>query len=146
MLSALARLVNDVYAALVQWCVRPGRAQRLGVLLVGLSLLAGPVVTLAAPPEQSPAQSAPITLAVRAGFDGFYKDQRWLPVRITVANDGPDATGTLRVVAPRYNSADLLIARAVELPTQSRREIYLYVPTEGYLSSIKVSLFNSQNK
>jgi len=146
MLNALATLVNGVYTALVRAYTRPGRAQRRGarlaLLLLGFSLLAGPLVTHAAPPVQA----APITLSARAGFDGFYKDQRWLPIRITVANDGPDAGGTLRVVAPRYNSADLLITRAVELPTQSRREIYLYVPTEGYLSTLKISLFSDQNK
>ncbi len=146
MLTALAKLVNDANAALVRAGARPGHAQRRGarlaLVLLSFSLLIGPLVTHAAPP----AQANPLTLTARAGFDGFYKDLRWLPIRITVANDGPDTSGTLRVVAPRYNSADLLITRAVDLPTQSRREIYLYVPTEGYLSSLKVSLFSSQNK
>ena len=114
---------------------------RLAVAL----LLAGPL--LAGQAQAAPAaQTNPITLTARAGFDGYYKDQRWLSIRITVANDGPDLTGTLRIVTPRYNSADLVVTRAVELPTQSRREIYLYVPTEGYLSSLKVSLLDDKNK
>ena len=142
MLTALATLVDGAYAVFVRTSARSRWGRGLGVLLVAFSLLAGPLATQAAPT----AQAAPITLTARAGFDGYYKDQRWLPIRITVANDGPDAGGTLRVVAPRFNSADLVVTRAIELPTRSRREIYLYIPTEGYISSLKVSLFSANNK
>ena len=135
MVTALARMWAGAITALRRW------TPRLAVAL----LLAGPL--LAGQAQAAPAaQTNPITLTARAGFDGYYKDQRWLSIRITVANDGPDLTGTLRIVTPRYNSADLVVTRAVELPTQSRREIYLYVPTEGYLSSLKVSLLDDKNK
>src|SRR5262249_22391760 len=81
-----------------------------------------------------------ITLTIRAGFDGYYKEAQWLPVRITVANDGPDTQGTLRVTVPRNSGGDVTVTRAVDLPTQSRREVFLYIPTEGFLSTLQVSL------
>ena len=107
------------------------------LLLAGWAGLAGPATALAAPT----APAAAVTLAVHAGFDGYYKDQSWLPVRITVANDGPDTKGTLRVSVPRANgAADLKITRDVDLPTQSRREVFLYIPTESFLSALQVTL------
>src|SRR5690349_10257559 len=143
MLNALATLVDGASAALGRSGLGAKFARGLGALLVGFTLLAGPLTARAATLAQ---QANPVTLTARAGFDGYYKDLRWLPVRVTVANDGPDARGTLRVSVPRYQSPDLLVTRAVELPTQSRREIYMYLPVEGYLSTLKVSLVNTDNE
>ncbi|MEP7358019.1 MAG: hypothetical protein ABI847_12305, partial [Anaerolineales bacterium] len=115
-----------------------------GVLLLFLGLLSGPSLLQAAPP----AQASPVTLAARAGFDGYYKEQRWLPVRITVGNDGPDLQGTLQISTDRSagGGAVVVVSRAVDLPTQSRREVFLYVPVEGFLSSVKVSLISNQRE
>ncbi len=123
--------------------------QRLAVTVVLLALvLGGPAAVLAgsegAAPAVPAAQTNPITLAARAGFDGYYKDTRWVPMRITVANDGPDASGTLQVSLARNNAAELIIARPVELPTQSRREIFLYIPTEGFVSKLQVNLVDNK--
>src|SRR5579859_3033938 len=107
------------------------------VVLVALAGLRPGRAALAA----GQAAAAPVTLSVHAGFDGYYKDQRWLPVRITVANDGPDTKGTLHVSVPRSGGgANLVVTRDVDLPTQSRREVFLYIPTESYLSSLQVTL------
>ena len=111
------------------------------VAALAVVLLAGPAVSQAqfapaAPSQQTP----PITLQARAGFDGYFKESRWVPVRIMVANDGPDVSGTLQVAVNRTNGTTLSIARAVELPTQSRREIFLYVPIESFASNLVISL------
>ncbi|MGH2524027.1 MAG: hypothetical protein ACRDH2_16090, partial [Anaerolineales bacterium] len=106
--------------------------------LIGVGLFAG-----AAPGR---AASAPgIVLAMRAGFDGYYKDGRWMPVRISVANDGPDARGTLRILAPRNDGNEVVFTRAVELPTQSRREIFMYIPAEGFVNNLDVTLNDGRN-
>jgi hypothetical protein len=111
------------------------------VLLLGLLASAG---SLRAAP---PAQTAPVTLSARAGFDGYYKDQRWLPIRVLVGNDGPDLQGSLEVSMQRAGSSStVVVSRQVDLSTQSRREFFLYVPTEGFLSNIKVSLISSQRE
>jgi hypothetical protein len=106
--------------------------------LLGLATLAGPRVAWGAP--------AAVTLSIHAGFDGYYKDLRWLPVRITVANDGADTQGTLRVTVPRNGGADVVVTRDVDLPTQSRREVFLYIPTEGFISNLHVSLSDGQKE
>lgn len=90
------------------------------------------------------AQGNGITLAVRPGFEGIYKDGRWMPVRITVANDGVDTRGTLHIDATRNDGAVVTFSREVQLPTLSRRELYMYIPMEGYISNINVELVNRQ--
>src|SRR5579859_4738278 len=111
------------------------------MVLVALAGLRPGKAALAA----SETAATPITLTIHAGFDGYYKDQRWLPVRITVANDGPDTKGTLHVSVPRSGGgADLVVTRDVDLPTQSRREVFLYIPTDGFLSSLQVGLSDGQ--
>ncbi len=106
--------------------------------LAALAGLGAPGIAWGAP--------APVTLVIHAGFDGYYKDQRWLPVRITVSNDGPDTKGTLQVTVPRGGGgAAVMVTREVDLPTQSRREVFLYIPIDGYLSNLKVSLNDGQN-
>ena len=105
------------------------------------------VVGLGGPAAAGPAaQDSGITLDARAGFDGYYKDARWIPLRVTVANDGPDARGTLEVSLARSNNSELIISRAVELPTQSRREIFLYVPTEGFVTGLVVKLMDGRDE
>jgi hypothetical protein len=118
----------------------------LVVLLSVGAALAGAVSTRA---DSAAAQSAPgITLSARAGFDGYYKDGYWIPVRVTVANDGPDIPdGMLSIAVPRdYGAAETLFTRSVELPTQSRREIFLYVIPDGSLSTLQVKLVDQKNK
>ena len=107
-------------------------------LVAGAGLYAPPAAAAAPPPQG-------VTLAIHAGFEGNYKDGQWLPVRIAVANDGPDTKGTLRLSVPRSNGASaVVITRDVDLPTQSRREVFLYIPTEGFLSAINVSLSDGE--
>jgi hypothetical protein len=88
------------------------------------------------------AQSAPgLRLSARFGYDGYYKEGQWIPVRVTVENDGPDARGQLRISTARgFSGGELVFSREVELPTQSRRELFLYVAAESIPSTLKVSL------
>ena len=109
--------------------------------LLALAVLAGSgFVRAAAPP-----QTASITLTARAGFDGYYKELSWLPVRILVSNDGPDVHGALSVTVQQTGSADVVVTRAVDLPTQSRREVFLYVPSVNFLSTLQISLADAKH-
>jgi hypothetical protein len=119
----------------------PGLWRVAALGLLALATGAGLVWPPAAGAASLVRAPAALTLSVRAGFDGYYKDASWLPVRITVANDGPDIKGTLRVSVPRASGgANLMVTRDVDLPTQSRREVFLYIPTESFLSALQVTL------
>ena len=58
------------------------------------------VATLPLPCCPAAAEDDPISLTAQVGFDGFYKEQLWTPVRVTVANSGPDVEGFLVVELP----------------------------------------------
>jgi hypothetical protein len=119
----------------------PAARWLIAVLILG-GALAGPASGHAAVLQQSG-----LTFSARAGFDGYYKEGQWIPVRLTVANDGPDMSGTLRVSVPRgYGAAETIFTRAVDLPTQSRREIFLYVIPDGVIGNLDVALVNEKNR
>src|SRR6516162_3846829 len=40
------------------------------------------------------------TFQVKAGFDSHYRDGNWVPVQITLHNDGPDFNGMLSMNTP----------------------------------------------
>lgn len=120
-------------------------SSRLFRLSLAALLLGGWLFNLAATP--APSAPADIIINARAGFDGYYKDGLWVPVRVTISNDGADASGSLRVSVPRnYSAAETIFERVIELPTQSRREFFLYVAPEGYLSDLKVEFVDSKAK
>jgi hypothetical protein len=120
------------------------RAVRSAGLALGLALaLSAAARPLFAAPA---AQTSGVTLNARGGFDGYYKDGTWVPVRVTVANDGPDLSGTLAISSPRTDGGQTLFTRAVELPTQSRREFFFYVAPEGFVSTLDVTLTSGNRK
>jgi len=142
-------VIDTIKRAGRHWRIRPGLWRVAVIGLFALATWAGlfwPLAAGAAPlaaavPLATAGAPAAVTLSVHAGFDGYFKDGGWLPVRITVANVGPDTKGTLRVSVPRSSGgANLVVTRDVDLPTQSRREVFLYIPTESYLSSLQVTL------
>src|SRR5688500_7751405 len=87
----------------------------LAALLFGLATWTSP----------ARAQNEPrVTLSVRAGFDGYYKEGRWVPVQVHVENDGPAFTGAFSVVTDRYDGTQTTYLRRIELPTQSRKAFF----------------------
>lgn len=91
-------------------------------------------------------QTNGITMTVKAGFDGYYKDMMWIPVHVTLANDGPDVSGVIRIAAPRYDGSTVDYDRAVELPSGSRKEAYIFVAVEGFVSKISVALVSGPDQ
>ncbi len=87
------------------------------------------------------AQSGAIHLSVEAGFQNRFRENRWTPLLISVSNDGPDVSGELRVVSG--NTLGLTAggyATPVDLPTQSSKQLFLYVAFEVYTQQVQVEL------
>lgn len=74
------------------------------------------------------AQHGP-TLEVRAGFDGYAAEVGWIPVQVTLANEGPDLEGLVQAISsPSGPGGVTHYQRRVSLPTHSRKRVWLYVP------------------
>ena len=97
-----------------------------GKFLALLTLCACVIMALAQPSAASlQAPAATVALVADAGFNGYVKPDRWIPVRVTVnsteAIDGEIAVSTTPDRSRRYG-ATLSLARNV------RKQITLYSP------------------
>jgi len=107
----------------------PGRACVVLALFAVLTLLLG-----ALPAPAPAAAAAPnVRIAATANFGGNYQADRWVPIAITLANDGPDVTGT--VVVEGSNTAERYSQR-VALPNRSQKVVTLYAQVPTRVSTV----------
>ncbi|MCD6553750.1 MAG: hypothetical protein J7M16_07120 [Anaerolineae bacterium] len=104
------------------------------VLLVVAALLAGVL------PANIHAQEGGPSLQVQAGFDGYYRPDDCLPLLVTVANEGREVQGEVRVIRDDSMGRRTVYAQPVLLPAHSRKQFFLYVFGEGYIPQITVRL------
>lgn len=92
--------------------------------LLALALLAL-VLTLGATPAR--AQQEPVSLEVRAGYDGagLFPVGHWFPLVVVAANDGPDLDGAIELRLPGEDAA--VFRQAVELPRGARKQVSIPV-------------------
>lgn len=106
------------------------------ILIVALLLLfaTGPATPARAQDDED------LALAVRAGFDGIYRADQWVPVFVRVANDGPDVEGRLRVVVERGPGEEIVYTQPISLPNRSDKRTVLYVHQPALAGRIEVQL------
>lgn len=89
------------------------------------------------------AQSPVITLDVRAGFAGYFRDSAWTPILVHVANDGDSISGRL-VVRPETSGSGILntYGTPVTLPTGARQTAFLYITARSFATQVRVELLD----
>jgi hypothetical protein len=107
---------------------------RFGVILFSLVLLLTTAVAAA---------QTPVSLSVEAGLDSHYSVGQWLPVRVLIENNGPSIDGRVEITLPRADKGKVVNAYPVSLPTQSRKELTLYLYPETYVSSLEVAVLDT---
>ena len=113
---------------------------------IGLSLA---LLTLLAPPPAAKSQGeSGISLAAQAGFDGYFKDNHLIPVRVTVENAGPNLEASVQIRLRRQNNAQTVYQHPVSLPTTSRKAFFVYVYPESFItgSNLGVSLIAEERE
>ncbi|MFN8378306.1 MAG: hypothetical protein U0452_06495 [Anaerolineae bacterium] len=118
------------------------RQPRLILLLLSLAVLLALAGGAAAQSGTGTVQ-AQIELRVDAGYDGYFRELEWIPVRVRVVNNGPDVTGRL-VVRPE-TSGDALtntFSAPVVLPQGAQQTVWLYVTARSYANQVRVDLLN----
>ncbi|GAB4490015.1 MAG: hypothetical protein Fur0016_17780 [Anaerolineales bacterium] len=83
---------------------------------------------------------SPITLTARAGFDGYCKENRWIPARVTVENTGKDVQARVQVSYPNRSNGQTAFGLDLPLPSGARKEFFLYTYPESYLQKLTVSV------
>jgi hypothetical protein len=125
--------------------IRPLKPQftvcRAGTAFIVIVLLISSLLLF--PHAAHAAQTGVIALRVEAGFDGYYRGDRWLPLLISVSNNGPDIVGELRVTADTTSGLSASSYQtSIELPTNSSKQIFLYITLNYGASQVKVELAN----
>src|SRR6266567_2451494 len=102
-----------------------------------------PIKALAHPVTSGP------SLQVSAGFETHYRDGNWVPVQITLRNDGPDFSGTLSLTAsnPQYvvqsdPSTSLSYQFAITLANGARKQVTMYLPLYSGMQNVTVKLLD----
>src|SRR6266704_1882637 len=102
-----------------------------------------PIKALAHPVTSGP------SLQVSAGFETHYRDGNWVPVQITLRNDGPDFSGTLSLTAsnPQYvvqsdPSTSLSYQFAITLANGARKQVTMYLPLHSGMQNVTVKLLD----
>ncbi len=81
-----------------------------------------------------------VNLTAQAGFNGYCKENRWIPVRVTVENKGADLNARIRVAYQNDNGGLSAYATDISLPTTSRKEFFLYLFPQNNPGKLTVSL------
>jgi hypothetical protein len=102
----------------------------------------------AQPPALALAQQADsgVRISASAGFENFYKDNQWMPVRVRVENDGPDVSGEIAVKLVQSNQVGAVYKYPLDLPSVARKVVTVYVrPSQTFSLTLDIS-FSSQGK
>lgn len=112
---------------------------RNGIKLITIYLTMLIFLSGFAPFHQDTPDTSPLTLSVMAGYDGLFRENQWFPLLIQAGNDGPDRNGHL-VVRPETsgNAFNNTFSTPLDLPTGSRKTVFLYVTAQIYASEVRV--------
>jgi hypothetical protein len=90
------------------------------------------------------------TFRVNAGFETHYRDGNWVPVQVTLHNDGPDFSGTVSLVTPTpqfLGSNNQGIPSnyqvSITLANGAQKQVTMYVPLYFDVQSVTVKLLDS---
>src|SRR5437868_14060845 len=87
---------------------------------------------------------------VNAGFNARYRDGNWVPVQISLSNNGPDFSGMLSIAAPSpFGGPGNLTStyrKTITLANGAQKQVTMYVPLNfgapGTTQSIKINLLD----
>jgi hypothetical protein len=85
------------------------------------------------------AQSGP-TLVVRAGFDGYFKVNHWVPFQVIVASEAGEVEGEVQIAIADVDNGQIVYAQPVVLSGRSRKQVTLYAFIRDYARRLTVQL------
>ncbi len=87
-----------------------------------------------------------VTVSATAGFEGIYKEDEWLPVTAQLSNSGPSLEGEVRVVVGATSGDSVVYTAPISLPTQSDKEVTLYVHLPELYVNLAVQLLSHEGR
>lgn len=86
-----------------------------------------------------------LAISVDAGYDGRFRANQWMPLRVTVENQGSAIQGKL-VVRPETSGSAIpnAFSTPVDLPSGGVQTIFLYIIARDNASTIRVELLDQE--
>ena len=92
-------------------------------------------------------------LQVKAGFESHYRNGNWIPVQITLRNDGPDFEGSLSLITPnpqfQLSSNQGIPSNyqiSISLANGAQKQVIMYLPLYFDVQNVTVKLLNSSGQ
>jgi hypothetical protein len=116
---------------------KPAARFSLAVILLAAGLLLAATFLLAAPTAQAAPTNEVVSAAkgpqvqAKAGFDGSYRLNSWLPLQIdlSLADGNPNFEGWVEASFSNFDDGSTIYRRAVQLVPPANRQAWLYLPT-----------------
>jgi hypothetical protein len=89
------------------------------------------------------AQQDLVSLSVDAGYDTYFRENYWLPLLISVTNNGDPIEGKLITRQERSQALTNTFSTPVSLASGARQSFFLYVTMRSFASSIQVELIDN---
>ncbi|HYA99111.1 MAG TPA: hypothetical protein VED37_02720 [Ktedonobacteraceae bacterium] len=90
------------------------------------------------------------TFQVKAGFESHYRDGAWVPVLITLHNDGPDFDGTLSLITPTpqfqpggNQPIQSDYQASISLANGAQKQVTMYLPIYFDAQNVTVKLLDN---
>jgi len=116
---------------------------RASAVYVCIAVIILVLLGFAVPSSAHAGQTNPVVIKLEAGFEGYFRPDRWVPLLVSVSNDGPDISGELRVTSNgTFGLSDNTYRTPIELPTGSSKQVFLYINLESGAQHVKVELAN----
>ncbi|MEM7111001.1 MAG: hypothetical protein AAF614_01115 [Chloroflexota bacterium] len=97
--------------------------------------------------QPAQAQDDGIEMSVRVGFDGYYKEEYWVPVQVEVANSGPNTAGEIQVLTGDvFTEQEIVYSAPLTLSTQSNKRVTIFVQLGPILDGLKVNLVDENGR
>ncbi len=87
-----------------------------------------------------------VVLSATAGFEGFSKANRWIPIRVRLENNGPDQNGRIEIKFSEFDADKTVYSYPLELPAAARKEVTLYIYLHAYTSLLHVNYVTGPDK
>lgn len=94
-----------------------------------------------------PRQNDDLTINVEAGFSDYYRDGEWIPLEVTITNNGRDLRGALQVHAENSSQdTETLYQTPITVARDSSKTIFLYVSLAERDAEIEVEVVDNSGR
>ncbi len=87
------------------------------------------------------AQSS-ITLTAEAGFDSYYKENQWVPLRLTIENYDENITGWIEVVTSGDSGTETTYTHAISLPAGARKQFTMNIFLSSFTRDLEIKFLS----